>query len=112
MLFVPAFMFLWGVQDDISHHRRRYTLAGLRRAVKDAGFEVERMTYANLSFFGPILLGRLLMRATGLRPASENNINVSALNGVLGRILGAESRILRHLNFPFGVSAICVARRV
>lgn len=112
MLFVPAFMFLWGVQDDISHHRRRYTLAGLRRAVKDAGFEVERMTYANLSFFGPILLGRLLMRATGLKPASENNINVSALNGVLGRILGAESRLLRRVNFPFGVSAICVARRV
>jgi SAM-dependent methyltransferase len=112
MLFVPAFMFLWGVQDDISHHRRRYTLPELRRVVRDAGFEVERMTYANLSFFGPILLGRLLMRATGLRPASENNINVSALNGVLGRILGAESRLLRYLNFPFGVSAICVARRV
>jgi SAM-dependent methyltransferase len=112
MLFVPAFMFLWGVQDDISHHRRRYTLAGLRRTVREAGFEVERATYANLSFFGPILLGRLLMRATGLRPASENNINVSALNGVLGRILGAESGLLRRLNFPFGVSAICVARRV
>src|SRR6266567_2800474 len=26
LLFVPAFMFLWGVQDDISHHRRRYRL--------------------------------------------------------------------------------------
>ncbi len=112
MLFVPAFMFLWGVQDDISHHRRRYTLAGLQRAVREAGFEVERATYANLSFFGPILLGRMLMRATGFRPASENNINVSALNGVLGRIFGAESSLLRRLNFPFGVSAICVARRV
>jgi SAM-dependent methyltransferase len=112
MLFVPAFMFLWGVQDDVSHHRRRYTLAGLKSAVREAGFEVERATYANISFFGPILLGRLLMRATGLRPASENNINVSALNGVLGRILGAESALLRRLNFPFGVSAICVARRI
>src|SRR4030095_11476569 len=26
LLFVPAFMFLWGVQDDVSNHRRRYTL--------------------------------------------------------------------------------------
>jgi SAM-dependent methyltransferase len=112
LLFVPAFMFLWGVQDDISHHRRRYTLAGLRAVVRGAGFEVERATYANISFFGPILLGRLLMRATGLRPASENNINVSALNGLLGRLFGAESALLRRLNFPFGVSAICVARRV
>ncbi|HEX8097878.1 MAG TPA: methyltransferase domain-containing protein [Pyrinomonadaceae bacterium] len=112
LLFVPAFMFLWGVQDDVSNHRRRYTLAGLRRALADAGFEVERATYANLTFFTPILLGRLLMRATGLRPASENNINVSALNGLLGRLLGAERFFLRRLNFPLGVSAVCVARRV
>jgi SAM-dependent methyltransferase len=112
LLFVPAFMFLWGVQDDVSHHRRRYTLKNLGRAVREAGFEVERATYANISFFAPILAGRALMRATGLRPASENNINVSALNGLLGRILGAESTLLRHINFPFGVSALCVARRV
>jgi hypothetical protein len=84
----------------------------LREAVREAGFEVERATYANISFFAPILAGRMLMRATGVRPASENNINVSALNGLLGRILGAESTLLRHMNFPFGVSALCVARRV
>jgi SAM-dependent methyltransferase len=111
LLFVPAFMFLWGVQDDISHHRRRYRIAELRRAVKAAGLEVERTTYANISFFAPILAGRALMKLTGLKPASENNINVSALNGVLGRILGAESFFLRHMNFPFGVSALCVARK-
>jgi SAM-dependent methyltransferase len=112
LLFVPAFMFLWGVQDDISHHRRRYTRAGLEKAVRAAGLEVERVSYANLTFFAPILLGRLLMRATGFRPASENNINIGALNGFLGRVLGAESSILRHVNLPFGVSAICLARRI
>jgi len=112
LLFVPAFMFLWGVQDDISHHRRRYTEAGLKQAVRSAGFEIDRFTYANLTFFGPILLGRVLMRLTGFRPASENNLTVGALNGILGRILGAESSILRHVNLPFGVSAICVARRI
>jgi SAM-dependent methyltransferase len=112
LLFVPAFMFLWGVQDDISHHRRRYTIPDLRRVVEAAGFRVERTTYANISFFAPILAGRALMKVTGLKPASENNINVSALNGVLGRILGAESFFLRRMNFPFGVSALCVARRV
>ena len=111
LLFVPAFMFLWGVQDDISHHRQRYTLKTLRRSVTEAGFRVERATYANISFFAPILLGRAFMRMTGLKPASENNINVSALNGILGRILGAESFALRRINFPFGVSALCVARK-
>ena len=112
LLFVPAFMFLWGVQDDISNHRRRYTLKQLKDAVRKAGFEVERATYVNISFFTPIFLGRLLMRATGLRPESENNITIGFLNGVLGKLLAAERGPLRYMNFPFGVSIICVARRV
>ena len=112
LLFVPAFMFLWGVQDDVSNHRRRYTLPELKRVVREAGFEIERATYANITFFAPTLLGRAVMRATGLRPESESKVNVAALNGLLGRVLGAEGALLRHLNFPFGVSAICVARRI
>ena len=111
LLFVPAFMFLWGVQDDISNHRRRYTLESLKAAMRQAGLEVELATYANITFFVPILLGRLLMRVTGFRPASENNITVGFLNGVLGSIFGAEAALLRHMKFPFGVSIICVARR-
>jgi len=111
LLFVPAFMWLWGVQDDVSHHRRRYALRQLRGVVRGAGFEIERASYANLTFFAPILLVRSLMRATGVRAASENNINVPALNGVLGRMLGAERHWLRRANLPFGVSAVCVAYR-
>ena len=112
LVFVPAFMFLWGVQDDISHHRRRYTLDQLKQVMSHAGLEVERASYVNISFFTPILIGRLLMRALHLRPESENNITIGFLNGVLGKLFGAESLALRYLNFPFGVSIICVARRV
>ena len=112
LLFVPAFMFLWGVQDDVSHHRQRYTLAELKHKLRQADLQIVRASYANISFFGPILLGRLFMRVSGLRPASENNVNVSALNGLLGRILGAESWWLNRMNFPFGVSIICDARRI
>ncbi len=111
LIFVPAFMFLWGVQDDISNHRRRYTLKGIKDVLQSAGFELERATYANITFFFPILLGRILMRATGFRPASENNLTIGGLNGVLGSLFGAEATLLRYLNFPFGVSIICVARR-
>ena len=112
LVFVPAFMFLWGVQDDVSNHRRRYTLAEIKDVLQRAGFEVERATYANITFFAPILLGRVLMRITGYRPASENNLTIGAFNGVLGRIFGTEASFLRHLNFPFGVSIVCVARRM
>jgi len=110
LLFVPTFMFLWGLQDDVSNHRRRYRMPELQRVLEQAGFEVERTTYANITFFMPILAMRKLMRLTGIKAESENNINVSALNGVLARVLGAESFVLKHMNIPFGVSGLCVAR--
>jgi len=109
LLFVPTFMFLWGLQDDVSNHRRRYRMPELRRVLEQAGFEIERTTYANITFFMPILAMRKLMRLTGIKAESENNINVSALNGVLARMLGAESRLLKYANIPFGVSGLCVA---
>jgi len=112
LLFVPTFMFLWGVQDDVSNHRRRYRLEELRQAVTAAGFEVERTTYANITFFLPVLLVRKFMRLTGVRTETENSINIPALNRVFGAIFGAERHWLRHLNIPFGVSGLCVARRV
>jgi hypothetical protein len=112
LVFVPAFMFLWGVQDDISHHRRRYTLDQLKQVMRQSGLRVERASYVNISFFAPILFGRLLMRAFRIRPESENNITIGFLNGLLGKLFGSESFALRYLNFPFGVSIICVARRI
>ena len=110
LIFVPTFMFLWGLQDDVSNHRRRYRLPELRRVLEKAGFEIERSTYANITFFLPILLIRKLMRLTGIKAATENNINVPALNGLLGWLLGAERAVLRYVNLPFGVSGLCVAK--
>jgi len=112
LLFVPTFMFLWGLQDEVSNHRRRYRLAELRRAVTAAGFQVERTAHANITFFLPVLLVRKLMGLTGIRAETETSINIPALNRVFGALLGSERYWLRYLNFPFGVSGLCVARRV
>ena len=111
LMFVPAFMFLWGVQDDISHHRIRYTKRQIVERVRQAGFEIERATYANITFFAPILAGRAAMKLTGIRPESENNITIGALNGFLGKLFGAERFWLKNFNFPFGVSIVIVAKK-
>jgi SAM-dependent methyltransferase len=111
LVFVPAFMWLWGVQDDISNHRIRYTKRQIVERLEKAGYEIERATYANLTFFAPILGGRALMRLTGIKPESENNVNISALNGVFGKLFAAERFWLRKLGFPFGVSIVVVAKK-
>ena len=112
LIFVPAFMWLWGVQDDISNHRIRYTKSQIVDRLKTAGYDIERATYANWTFFAPILAGRTIMKVTGIKPESENNITVSALNGVFGKLFGAERFWLRNFNFPFGVSIVVVAKKI
>ncbi len=112
LLFVPAFMFLWGVQDDVSNHRRRYTLPSLIKAVKDAGFSVEWASYANFSFFMPVLIVRTVMRWLGLRADTEYGINISPLNGLFAQLFAAERFLLNNGKIPFGVSAVCIARPI
>lgn len=111
LFFVPAFMWLWGVQDDISHHRIRYTRKQIVERIEKAGFTVERATYANFTFFAPILGGRTIMKLTGIKPESENNVNISALNGLFGKLFSSERFWLNRFDFPFGVSIVVVARR-
>lgn len=111
LLFVPAFMFLWGVQDDVSHHRRRYRLPALRRLLEQGGFKVEKASYANITFFVPVLLVRTFMRWLGIRASTEYEINIKKMNTPFSHLFAAERVVLTRGRFPFGVSALCVARR-
>src|SRR5437867_2080002 len=45
LVFVPAFMWLWGVQDDVSNHRIRYTRRQVVERLRKAGYSIERATY-------------------------------------------------------------------
>jgi SAM-dependent methyltransferase len=112
LVFVPAFMVLWGVQDDVSNHRRRYTLPGLLKAVEEAGFSVEWSSYANISFFLPVLVVRSVMRWLGLSADTEYGINISLMNGPFSSLFAAERFVFKRGKLPFGVSAVCIARRV
>jgi SAM-dependent methyltransferase len=111
LVFVPAFMFLWGVQDDVSNHRRRYTLPGLVNALEASGFGIEWASYANISFFLPVLIVRWTMRLLRLRAATEYGINISSMNAAFSWFFASERFVLKRGKLPFGVSAVCIARR-
>lgn len=111
LLFVPAFMFLWGVQDDVSNHRRRYTRPELKNAVTKAGLDVDLASYANFSFFFPVLAVRTLMRLLKLRADSEYGINIPAMNKIFAKLFSSERFFIKRNLFPFGVSLLCVAKK-
>jgi SAM-dependent methyltransferase len=112
VLFVPAFRFLWSWQDEVSHHFRRYTRRELQEKVVAAGFEIRKLSYANSLLFPVVWGGRLVLKLLGRqRGTSENDLHPGWSNGVLGRVFGAEAGILRCIDFPIGVSLLCIARR-
>jgi SAM-dependent methyltransferase len=112
VIFVPAFQALWGPNDDQSGHKRRYRIDQLRRASESAGLVVERISYANIAMFIPIWLGRKLLTLLRKEEQAENRINHPMINKFLARIFSSEAGWLRKHRLPFGVSIICVVRRL
>ena len=112
VIFVPAFQSLWGPNDVQSGHRRRYRLNQLRSVVEEAGLRVERVSYANIAMFIPIWLGRKILTLLGRDEQAENRINHPTINNLLAKIFSSEAGWLRNHTLPFGVSIICVARKI
>ncbi len=117
---VPAFPSLWGRQDVLSHHHRRYRSATLSAAAERGGLLVERLTYFNTLLFPPIAGIRLATRLKNAvvrsrsAPAGsdlETGPSGAAATAVLTRVFGAERHLLRRADLPFGVSLLLVTRR-
>lgn len=109
LLTVPAFELLWGLQDKVGHHKRRYRLSDLLERIGDARLSPERHFYFNYLLFLPILVLRRLMRVLPLRVASEGEINAPWLNRILFRLFRLDVRTAPLVRPPFGVSALVVA---
>ena len=113
VLFVPAYEFLWSGEDYVSRHARRYARASLAERLKEAGFVICRLTYANAVLL-PAMAATILVRRA-FRPRSLYKSNLSPLpgwlNSLLGRIFTLEAALLERFTAPAGSSLFCVAQR-
>ena len=113
VLAVPAYMWLWGQQDVVNQHCRRYTQGELREKLQAANFTVERTTYFNTFLFPPIAAVRLLAHIGRREPAPDGDFTYapSSSNAVLFNLFSSERIFLRFLDFPFGVSVFTAAQK-
>ncbi len=117
LLTVPAHPFLWGDQDEVNLHKRRYVAPQVRERLTGTGFKVLRVTYINAFMFPPIAAVRMLRRLEHrLRPrtTAQSDFRYPAprpVNFVLGWIFGVEAPIVRRVDIPFGVSILAVAQK-
>ncbi|MBI1880616.1 MAG: class I SAM-dependent methyltransferase [Chloroflexi bacterium] len=114
IIFTPAFNFLWSLQDEVGHHYRRYTGGELRQKLEKAGLSIHKLTYANTFLFPLIWVGRVALRLSGnnIQVTSENDLHPGWSNTMLQTIFAAERPLLRYANLPFGVSLLCVAKKL
>jgi len=111
ILTVPAFKSLWGIQDVVTGHKRRYSKKEILMKLRQGGFEVLRASYFNFFLFFPIFLARRIIHFLSLKIESENEVNSPLINFFLRVIFSLEVYVLKYFSFPFGVSIFCIARK-
>lgn len=108
---VPALEVLWSAHDVANGHYRRYTLGGLRGRVESAGFEVVAATYFNTLLFPAILGARVIGRLRSKGGGSDVGEVPAPLNRLLTETFSLERALVGRVKLPFGVSAMCLARK-
>jgi SAM-dependent methyltransferase len=115
---LPAYNFLWSIEDDHSGHYRRYTLRELTTKLESAGFEIDLKTYIFGLLPVPIFLLRTIPTKLGFRTTSQFG-RIRSEHGQRKRLLGRLVELALNLELkalrakktiPIGGSCLVVAR--
>lgn len=113
IITVPAYQWMWGVQDEVAHHFRRYTMSSMLNLIKaHTPLSVLKKTYFNTFLFPPAALVRIVSKWFNIKKReSDFDINNNYLNKIFYFIFRTETKLLRWFNFPFGVSILLVLKK-
>jgi len=111
LITVPAFKSLWGLQDEVAQHKRRYTQKMLTKIVASAALQTTRCYYFNYLLFAPIWMARKLIHVLNIRLESEAQVNTSALNRILSLVFKLDIWTASKIHPPFGVSILAIAKK-
>ncbi len=112
LLRLPAYDGLRGKHDERVYTRRRYTTGQIADLLRQSGFDVLHLSYANMFLFPFAALKRLSERVF---PPAEDHSDLSfdagALNSTLEWILASEAPYIAKFGLPFGLSAVAVGAK-
>jgi len=116
---VPAYNFLWSIDDAYAQHHRRYTVTSLRKSLQKAGFVVKYCSYFFFVLAPAIFIFRTLpsrlrfRRANDMSSISQQHIPPPGILGkIIDRALTYEFlRIENKKTLPAGGSCIAVAQK-
>jgi SAM-dependent methyltransferase len=112
LITVPAFPALWSRHDDLHHHKRRYTMERLRTILINAGYNIIKASYINCIMFPAIAGVRIMQRFLGMADADDLKVYPPVINRMLAGLFAGEGYLLKFVSLPFGLSLLCVGRKV
>lgn len=111
---LPAFEWMRSSHDEDIATAHRYTRTELRNMLRQAGFEIELISYANMLLFPVVLLKRSL-KSIGIGRGSDVKPLPSGLgwmDPIFRGVLASEAKMLgAGRSLPFGLSVIAHAKR-
>jgi SAM-dependent methyltransferase len=112
-VFVPAFQSLWSTHDEVNMHFRRYTNKELKNKLTSEKLTILKSSYWNFSLFIPLYIFRKIDAVLSRNKKKEGQIiDGKMANVVLLKLLLLENKLLKYVNFPFGVSTFCISKKM
>ena len=112
-VFVPAFQSLWSKHDDVNMHYRRYTKKELKDKLINENLSILKSSYWNFFLFIPLYFFRKIDAILSRNKIKEGQIiDTKLANFFLLKLLLFENSLLQYVNFPFGVSTFCIAKKI
>ncbi len=117
---VPALQWLWGDEDDVAGHYRRYRRRGLAEAVSTAAFEPLASQYLFASLVPvaallralPYRLGRRKSEAAVLGKMKQQLNTPASVDRAMRWLMRAETKVAGTFPLPTGLSIAATFRRV
>ena len=109
-----AFDFLKSKHDLAVQARERYTVSKLTKRLEKSGFSVVKISYSYFFFFPVVFMVKMFKKIkinTRGEPTSDLRSTSALINEILIAMLRIESACLSKINFPFGSSIVCLARK-
>lgn len=109
---VPAYQFLYRLSDVHVHTRQRYDYQELRSKLKTANFTIRKLSFMNILLF-PFALGQKLIQQ--LKHEQDSASPLPTIPPIINKFISAifmfETRLLQHMDFPFGLGLIAVVQK-
>ena len=109
-----AFDFLKSEHDLAVQARERYTVSELSQRLRKSGLTAVKISYTYFFFFPMVLMVKMFKKIkinTRGEPVSDLRPTSTLINEILIAMLRMESVLLSKINFPYGSSIVCVARK-